>query len=257
MSFETIIYEAKNNIGYITINRPKALNALNAEVLNELSQAVDIAEKDEAARVVIITGAGGRAFVAGADIAAMQNMTAEEAYSFARLAQIIYNKIQDMPKIVIAAIDGFALGGGCELALACDIRIASAKSKIGIPEVTLGVFPGFAGTQRLLRLVGTGIAKEMLATARKVPADEAKAIGLVNHVVEENPMAKAEELAVEICKNSMSAIALGKRAMNEGMEMELKKGIEHEAALFAVAFTTEDQREGMTAFLEKRPANFQ
>lgn len=224
MSFETIIYEAKNNIGYITINRPKALNALNAEVLNELSQAVDIAEKDEAARVVIITGAGGRAFVAGADI---------------------------------AAIDGFALGGGCELALACDIRIASAKSKIGIPEVTLGVFPGFAGTQRLPRLVGTGIAKEMLATARKVPADEAKAIGLVNHVVEENPMAKAEELAVEICKNSMSAIALGKRAMNEGMEMELKKGIEHEAALFAVAFTTEDQREGMTAFLEKRPANFQ
>lgn len=256
MTFKNIIYETKKGIGYLTINRPKALNALSAEVLTELSEAARVMAKDEAARVVIITGAGGKAFVAGADIAAMQNMTAEEAYDFARLGQTTYNIIQDMPKIVIAAIDGFALGGGCELALACDIRVASAKSKIGVPEVTLGVFPGFAGTQRLPRLVGTGIAKEMLATARKVGAEEAKAIGLVNYVVEENPMAKAEEIAEAICKNSLSAVALGKRAMNEGMEMELKKGIEHEAALFAVAFTTEDQREGMTAFLEKRSANF-
>lgn len=256
MAFETVIYEVKNNIGYITINRPKALNALSSQVLTELGQAVDMAGKDDTAKVVIITGAGGKAFVAGADIAAMEKMTATEAYDFARLGQTTYNKVQDLPKIVIAAIDGFALGGGCELALACDIRVASAKSQIGIPEVTLGVFPGFAGTQRLPRLVGTGIAKEMLATARKVHADEAKEIGLVNYVTEESPMAKAEELAQKICKNSMSAVALGKRAMNEGMEMELKKGIEHEAALFAVAFTTEDQREDMSAFLEKRPANF-
>lgn len=256
MAFETIIYEEKNNIGYITINRPKALNALNQVVLGELSEAVDMAEKDPNVKVVIITGAGGKAFVAGADIAAMQMMTPSEAYDFARMAQEIYNRIQYMPKIVIAAIDGFALGGGCELAMACDIRVASAKSKIGIPEVTLGVIPGFAGTQRLPRLVGLSRAKEMLATARKVPADEALSIGLVNHVVEENPVAKAEEIAADICKNSMSAVALGKRAMNEGIEMELKKGIEHEAALFAVTFSTEDQREGMTAFLEKRPANF-
>lgn len=256
MDFNTIICEKKNNVGYMTINRPKALNALSAEVLTELGKAAEMMAEDEEVKVVIITGAGGKAFVAWADIAAMQKMNAEEAYDFARLGQTTYNTIQDMPKIVIAAIDGFALGGGCELALACDIRVASVKSKIGIPEVTLGVFPGFAGTQRLPRLVGTGIAKEMLATARKVGAEEAKTIGLVNYVVEENPVAKAEELAEMICKNSASAIALGKRSMNEGMEMELKKGIEHEAALFGIAFTTEDQREGMTAFLEKRPANF-
>lgn len=256
MVFETIVYEVKNGVGYIIINRPKALNALNVQALTELSEALDLAAEDDNTKVVIITGAGGRAFVAGADISAMQNMSAVEAYDYARLGQTTYNKVQDLPKIVIAAIDGFALGGGCELALACDIRVASAKSQIGIPEVTLGVIPGFAGTQRLPRLVGTGIAKELLATARRVPADEAKEIGLVNYVVEENPMAKAEELAIAICKNSTSAIALGKRAMNEGMEMELKKGIEHEAALFAVAFTTADQREGMTAFLEKRHANF-
>ncbi len=254
--FETVIYEVKNNIGYITINRPKALNALSQTVLEELSQAVDMAANDAEVKVVIVTGAGGKAFVAGADIAAMQYMTATEAYEWALFAQGIFNRIQDMPKMVIAAIDGYALGGGCELALACDIRVASKKSMIGIPEVTLGVFPGFAGTQRLPRLVGVSVAKEMLATARKVPADEAKEIGLVNHVVDENPIAKAEELAAAMCKNSMSAIALGKRAINEGMEMELKKGIEHEAALFAVAFTTPDQREGMTAFLEKRAANF-
>ena len=192
MVFETIIYEVKNNIGYITINRPKALNALNVQALTELSEALDLAAADDSAKVVIITGAGGRAFVAGADISAMQNMTAVEAYDYARLGQTTYNKVQDLPKIVIAAIDGFALGGGCELALSCDIRVASAKSQIGIPEVTLGVFPGFAGTQRLPRLVGTGIAKEMLATARKVRADEAQKIGLVNYVVEENPVAKAE-----------------------------------------------------------------
>ena len=256
MDFETIIYEVKDNICYITINRPKALNALNVQALTELSKALDVAAEDENAKVVIITGAGGRAFVAGADISAMQMMTAEEAYDYARLGQTTYNKIQDLPKIVIAAIDGFALGGGCELALACDIRVASEKSQIGIPEVTLGVFPGFAGTQRLPRLVGTGMAKEMLATARKIHAAEAKEIGLVNYVVPENPVAKAEELAAQICKNSMSAVALGKRAMNEGMEMELKKGIEHEAALFAVAFTTADQREGMTAFLEKRRSKY-
>ena len=254
--FETVIYEVKNNIGYITINRPKALNALSQAVLGELSQAVDMAAADPEVKVVIITGAGGKAFVAGADIAAMQFMTPTEAYEYALFAQDIYNRIQYMPKMVIAAIDGYALGGGCELALACDIRVASAKTMMGIPEVTLGVFPGFAGTQRLPRLVGVSVAKEMLATARKVGAEECKAIGLVNHVVEENPIAKAEEIAAAICKNSMSAIALGKRAINEGMEMELKKGIEHEAALFAVSFTTEDQREGMTAFLEKRPANF-
>ena len=256
MAFETIIYEIRGNVGYITINRPKALNALNVKALTELSEAVDMMAGDDNVKVIIITGAGGKAFVAGADISAMQTMTATEAYAYARLGQTTYNKVADAPKIVIAAIDGFALGGGCELALACDIRVASAKSKIGIPEVTLGVFPGFAGTQRLPRLVGTGIAKEMLATARKVGAAEAREIGLVNYVVEEDPVAKAEELAAEICKNSASAIALGKRAMNEGMEMELKKGIEHEAALFAMTFATPDQREGMTAFLEKRPANF-
>ena len=188
-----------------------------------------MAETNDMVKVVIITGAGGKAFVAGADISAMQNMTATEAYEYARLGQMTFNKIYKLSKIVIAAIDGFALGGGCELALACDIRIASKKS---------------------------AAAKEMLSTARKVNADEAKTMGLVNYVVEENPLARAEELSAEICKNSIKAIRLGKKAINEGLEMELSKGIEHEAALFAMAFTTADQKEGMSAFLEKRQANF-
>ncbi|MBP3209114.1 MAG: enoyl-CoA hydratase/isomerase family protein [Oscillospiraceae bacterium] len=253
---ENVIYEVKNGIGYITINRPKVLNALDVLTLEEIKESALLAGKDKEAKVVIITGAGGRAFVAGADISAMQKMTPEEAYEYARLGQTTYNVVSEIPKIVIAAIDGFALGGGCELAMAYDIRIASKKTKIGIPEVTLGVFPGFAGSQRLPRLVGRSRAKIMLATGAHVPAEEAKSYGLIDEVVEENPVAAAEELAAKIMKNSLSAIALGKKAMNEGMEMELYKGIEHEAALFAVAFSTPDQREGMTAFLEKRSPNF-
>lgn len=253
--FESIKYEVSERIGYVTISRPKALNALNPKVLMELGQALDLAENDNSVGVIIITGEGEKAFVAGADIVSMQEMSAEEAYAFSRLGQKIFNKIYEMPKMVIAAINGFALGGGCELALACDIRIASFKAKMGIPEVTLGVFPGFGGTQRLPRLVGTGVAKEMLATGRKITADEAKAVGLVNDI-SENVMERAEELAKRILRNSVSAIGLGKKAINAGMEMELQKGLEHEAALFGMSFTTADQREGMTAFLEKRAAEF-
>ena len=256
MLFETIVYEEKQGIGYITINRPKALNALNRQALEELSKVLEMVEANDTVKVVIITGSGGKAFVAGADISAMKNMTATEAYEYARLGQMTFNKIYRLSKIVIAAIDGFALGGGCELALACDIRIASKKSQMGIPETSLGVIPGFAGTQRLSRVVGAATAKEMLSTARKVNADEAKEMGLVNYIVEENPLEKAEELSAEICKNSINAIRLGKKAINEGLEMELSKGIEHEAALFAMAFTMVDQKEGMSAFLEKRQANF-
>lgn len=255
---EYVTCTINEGIAVVTINRPKALNALNQEVLAFLYDTMDALDRNSEVKVVILTGSGEKAFVAGADISAMQKMDSVEAKAFSRLGQRTMDKVANMRPFVIAAVNGFALGGGCELAMACDIRVASAKAKLGIPEVTLGVFPGFGGTQRLPRLVGLGIAKELLATGRQLKADEAKQIGLVNYVTEpENLLTYCLDLAEQIAGNSTSAISLGKQAMNTGTEMSLEHALEYEASLFGIAFSTPDQREGMTAFLEKRKAKFQ
>ncbi|MBR2560549.1 MAG: enoyl-CoA hydratase/isomerase family protein [Eubacterium sp.] len=240
----------------ITIDRPKALNALNPEVLEQLKGALEVCE-NEKKKVVVITGSGNKAFVAGADIASMKDMNPAEAKEFSLLGQGIMNEIASMHAIVIAAVNGYALGGGCELALACDFRIASSNAKFGIPEVSLGVIPGFGGTQRLARIVGTGKAMEMMASAGQISAEEAAKYGLVNEVTEpelllETVFKKAER----IVRNSASAIALGKQSILNGLEMDLQKGLSYEAHLFALTFTDQDQKEGMNAFLEKRKASF-
>ena len=250
--------ELEPGIALVTINRPQALNALDPDVLTALYQAMD--ELDQAAdiKVVIITGAGEKAFVAGADIASMRTMTPEEAMTFTQIGHRTMDRVASMSKVTIAAVNGFALGGGCELALACDIRIASAKARMAIPESGLGVIPGFGGTQRLPRLVGLGMGLELLTTGRQCKADECLAIGLVNRVVEPEALMDAcMKLARMAAKNSGSAIALGKQAMYQGVELPLAEGLQLERELFSSAFSTADQKEGMTAFLEKRNAKFQ
>lgn len=254
---ELVLCEIENGIAQITINRPKALNALNGDVLKGLDIVLNDIIKNPDVKVVILTGAGEKAFVAGADIASMSNMTSAGAVSFSEYGQMVFNKIEGLRQVTIAAIDGYALGGGCELALACDIRVASPKSKMGLPEVSLGVIPGFGGTQRLLRLVGTGIAIEMLVTAKTVTAEEGFRIGLINHVTESGEvMAYSRVIAETISSNSTTAIALGKKAIYEGAEMDIDRGFTHETALFGLCFSTADQKEGMEAFLEKRKAKF-
>lgn len=248
----------ENAVAIVTINRPKALNALNPDVLRELYDTMDQLDGDSSVKAVIVTGAGEKAFVAGADIASMSTMTPEQALDFAKIGHRTMDRIAAMKKVTIAAINGFALGGGCELAMACDIRIASSKARMGIPEVTLGVIPGFGGTQRLSRLVGLGMAVELLATGRQVKADEAWAIGLVNRIVEPGElMASCLEMAQKIAGNSSTAIALGKETVCSGLETDLAHGLELEQKAFALAFATADQKEGMSAFLGKRQANFQ
>ncbi len=254
--YNTILTEQKNNICYITINREKALNALNPEVLTELYTAFESFEKDESALVAIVTGAG-KAFVAGADIAAMSVLDSKGGEEIAALGHKLMNYMEKINKPIIAAINGFALGGGCELAMACDIRIASEKAKFGQPEVNLGITPGFGGTQRLARLVGTGMAKYLIMTAEIVGADEAYRIGLVEKITTpENLMEEAESIASTIIGKAPIAIALSKKAIMEGFDMEISDGSALEVKLFAECFDSKDQKEGMTAFLEKRTANF-
>lgn len=244
-------------IALVEINRPEALNALNPEVLSTLHDTMEELDKTQGVKVIILTGSGEKAFVAGADISAMQSMDSAQAKEFAKFGHRTMNKIASMKAFTIAAVNGFALGGGCELALSCDIRVASTKARLGIPEVTLGVIPGFGGTQRLPRLVGLGIAKELLATGRQVKADEAVSIGLVNAVKEpEELLPYCREMAEKIVANSSSAISYGKRAMDAGVEISLDKALELEIDLFGETFTTPDQKEGMTAFVEKRKPNF-
>lgn len=257
MAYNNILLEKEGAIGLLTINRPKALNALNGETLTEIGLALDEIEKDDDIKVVILTGAGDKAFVAGADIVAMQNMTPLEARAFAVLGQKVFSKMETFKKPVIAAINGFTLGGGCELAMSTDIRIATPKSRFGQPEVNLGVIPGFAGTQRLPRLIGKGRAKELIFSADPITAEEAYRIGLVNKVVDEDKlMEEAKKLANKIASKGQIAVRLAKEAINEGMEMDLDKAMLHEADLFGLCFTSDEQREGMTAFIEKRPAKF-
>lgn len=254
---EYIRCEQKGAVAIITIDRPKALNALNPDVLRELYEVMDGLDNNKAVRAVILTGAGEKAFVAGADIASMSAMNPGEALEFAKAGHRTMNRVAAMKTPTIAAINGFALGGGCELAMSCDIRIAADNARMGIPEVTLGVIPGFGGTQRLSRLVGLGVAMELLATGRQCKADECEKIGLVNHVVRpEELMDTCMELAEKIAGNSASAIALGKQSIISGIEMDLDKALELERQAFALTFAYADQKEGMSAFLEKRAAKF-
>jgi enoyl-CoA hydratase len=257
MSPKKVIIDMSDGIATLTINRPEALNALSRELIEELGDAVRSVNESPEIKVAIITGSGEKAFVAGADIAAMQAMTPGEARELALMAQGVYASIERSPKPFIAAVNGFALGGGCELAMACDMRIASENARFGQPEVKLGITPGFGGTQRLPRLVGKGRAMEIILGGEMITAEEACRIGLVNRVVPLTELLTAcRSLAANIAAKGMVAVRLCKEAINNGLEMELSKGIEYEANLFALTFASEDQKEGMKAFLEKRGANF-
>ncbi len=256
MELANVLYEKEGDIAIVTVNRPKALNALNAETLADIEKAMDAAAADPEVKVVILTGAG-RAFVAGADITFMQNMTAMEARAFAMLGQAVFRKIETMEKPVIAAVNGFALGGGCELAMSCDFRIASDAAKFGQPEVGLGVTPGFGGTQRLPRLVGEGMAKELCYTGDTIDANEALRIGLVNHVVPgDELMTYVKDMAKRIASKGQLAVRMCKKAINEGMQVDIDRAMTLEADIFGILFSTEEQKEGMTAFVEKRKPVF-
>ncbi|HBC29797.1 MAG TPA: crotonase [Clostridiales bacterium] len=256
MEFKNVILEKNGNIAIVTINRPNALNALNSETLKELDIVVDTLANDDEILAVILTGAG-KAFVAGADITEMKDLNAVQGRKFGILGNKVFRKLETLEKPVIAAVNGFALGGGCEISMACDIRIASKKAKFGQPESGLGITPGFGGTQRLSRLVGMGMAKQLIYTAEMINADEALRIGLVNKVVEpEKLMDEAKEMAKKIANNAPIAVKLCKSAINKGMQCDIDTAIAYESEAFGECFATEDQKEGMTAFIEKRKANF-
>ncbi|MBQ7587405.1 MAG: enoyl-CoA hydratase/isomerase family protein [Lachnospiraceae bacterium] len=262
---EFVLYEQKDAIGIITINREKALNALNSQVLDELNEAFDAVDLNTV-RCLILTGAGEKSFVAGADIGEMSTLTKAEGEAFGKKGNDVFRKIETFPIPVIAAINGFALGGGCEISMSCDIRICSENAMFGQPEVGLGITPGFGGTQRLARLVGAGMAKQMIYTARNIKADEAYRIGLVNEVVKatvdeegnvtvsakENLMAAAEKMAASIAKNAPIAVRNCKKAINDGLEVDMDKAIVIEEKLFGDCFETEDQKAGMGNFLKKK-----
>lgn len=253
MEFKNVILEKEGNVAVVTINRPYALNALNSETLIELNGVIDELEADDTIYAVILTGAGDKAFVAGADITEMKNLSVAEARRFSRLGNLAFRRLEALEKPVIAAVGGFALGGGCELSLACDIRIASEKAKFGQPETGLGITPGFGGTQRLARTIGLGMAKELIYSAKVIKADEALRIGLVNRVVApEMLLDEAKALASTIAKQAPIAVKLSKAAINMGMQMDIDTAINYEAEIFGECFASEDQKEGMTAFLEKR-----
>ena len=262
---EFVLYEQKDAIGIITINREKALNALNSQVLDELNEAFDAVDLNTV-RCLILTGAGEKSFVAGADIGEMSTLTKAEGEAFGKKGNDVFRKIETFPIPVIAAINGFALGGGCEISMSCDIRICSENAMFGQPEVGLGITPGFGGTQRLARLVGAGMAKQLIYTARNIKADEAYRIGLVNDVIKamvdeagnitasakDNLMAAAEKMASTIAKNAPIAVRNCKKAINDGLEVDMDKAIVIEEKLFGDCFETEDQKAGMGNFLKKK-----
>lgn len=257
LNVKNLLFENLEGIGLITVNRPRALNALNRETLLELDSLFELLSKDKTIQAIIITGSGDKAFVAGADITEMQQMSAVEGREWGKLAQSVFNKIENFPRPVLAAVNGYALGGGCELAMACDIRIASEKAKFGQPEVSLGITPGFGGTQRLPRLIGKGRAKELLFTGDMIDAEEAYRIGLVNKIAaHQNLVETAREMANRILLRGPVAVTLCKAAVNEGMDVDLESGCAYEAEVFGLCFATADQKEGMTAFLEKRKPVF-
>ena len=252
---EFVTYEVEGAVGIITINRPKALNALNSAVLDELNQTLDAVDQNEI-RCLILTGAGEKSFVAGADIGEMSTLTKAEGEAFGKKGNDVFRKLETFPIPVIAAVNGFALGGGCEISMSCDIRICSDNAVFGQPEAGLGITPGFGGTQRLARLVGMGRAKEMIFTCDNVDAAEAYRIGLVNKVVaKEELMPTAKAMAAKIISKGSYAISVAKAAINNGYDMDIKNAVEMEANLFGVVNDTHDKKEGMGAFLEKRKAD--
>ena len=248
---EFVLYEQKGQYAIITINRERALNALNSTVLDELNETLDNVNLDEV-RCLILTGAGQKSFVAGADIGEMSTLTKAEGEAFGKKGNDVFRKLETFPIPVIAAINGFALGGGCEISMSCDIRICSENAVFGQPEVGLGITPGFGGTQRLARLVGEGMAKQMIYTARNIKADEAYRIGLVNAVyAQEELMPAAEKMASTIAKNAPIAVCNCKKAINDGMQVDMDQAIVIEEKLFGDCFESEDQRYGMAFFLDK------
>ncbi len=248
---EFINYEVDGAVAVLTINRPKALNALNSAVLDELNETLDAVDLNEV-RALIITGAGEKSFVAGADIGEMSTLTKAEGEAFGKKGNDVFRKIETLPIPVIAAVNGFALGGGCEISLACDIRICSENAVFGQPEVGLGITPGFGGTQRLARTVGVGMAKQLIYTARNIKAPEALRIGLVNAVYPiEELMGAAKKMASIIASNAPIAVRNCKKAINDGLQTDIESGIETEEKLFGDCFETEDQRYGMAFFLDR------
>jgi len=251
MEYKNIVLQKEDKVAMLTISRPKALNALNSETLKELDLAIDEIASDDEIYAVILTGEG-KAFVAGADITEMKDLDVMGGRRFGNLGNKVFRKLETLEKPVIAAVNGFALGGGCELSMACDIRIASSKAKFGQPEVGLGITPGFGGTQRLARLVGTGMAKQLIYTGDIINAEEALRIGLVNKLVEpEQLIEEAKLLAKKIVNNAPIAVKLCKTAINRGMQMDIDTALIYEAEVFGACFATEDQKNGMTAFIQK------
>ncbi|MBE6069113.1 MAG: enoyl-CoA hydratase/isomerase family protein [Clostridium lundense] len=256
LSLENVKVNIEENVAIMTMSRPKALNALNNQTLEELDAIIESISSDKEVLGVIITGEG-KGFVAGADIAQMRPYKAEEGRNYAEYAQSVFNKIEALGKPVIAAVNGYALGGGCELSMSCDLRIASEKAVFGQPEVNLGVIPCFGGTQRLPRLIGSGRAKELIYTGRMVKAEEALLIGLVNKVVPaEELLTEAKDMMKSIISKAPMAIKYAKISINKGADLDLNNALELEKDLAALTFASDDKDEGMTAFLEKRPARF-
>jgi enoyl-CoA hydratase len=257
MAYKYLLLEKEDGIGILYINRPEAMNALNTGVLEEIIKAVDEISSDDEIQVLIITGAGDKSFVAGADIKEMHGLTAVEGRKFGYTGQAAFRAIEKLEKPVIAAVNGFALGGGCELAMAADMRLASDKARFGQPEVGLGITPGFGGTQRLPRLVGEGRAMELILTANTINAEEAYRIGLVNHIYPaDNLLDEARKMGRKIMANAPLAVKYSKSAINKGLQTDIDTGMAIEADLFGICFSTEDQKAGMGAFLNKEKASF-
>ena len=257
MSYENILLEKKSAIAYVTINRPAKLNALNMATMEELRAAFIDIKSDTATRIVILTGSGDKAFIAGADIGELSKNGAVTGKEYTHRGQSVLDLIENLGKPVIAAINGFALGGGCELAMACTMRLASENAKLGQPEVKLGIIPGYGGSQRLPRLVGKGLAMQLVLTGEMITAQEAHRIGLVNEITAAAELIpRAEAIAKKIIANAPLAVQYAMEAVNHGIETTLSEGLYLEAALFGVCCATEDKQEGTTAFLEKRPPNF-
>jgi len=257
MAYETIIVEIEEGIAVLTLNRPMVLNALNNQVFYELAEAASTIAADPSVRVIIITG-GDKVFAAGADIGQMASASAVDVTTSDNPSHRAFHLIENMPKPVIAAVAGYALGGGCELSLVADVRIAADNALFGLPEIKLGILPGGGGTQRLPRLIGAGKAKELIFGGDFIKADEALSIGLVNKVVPADQLfTEAKKMATRFAERGAVALRLAKSCVNEGLKMDLEAGLQYEHKCFSLLFSTEDQKEGMRAFLEKRPARFQ
>ncbi len=258
MAYDNLLFEVSEQIARITFNRPNVLNALNRRTMDELGDCLKKVRVDDAIRVVILTGAGEKAFIAGADINELSQQTPVNGREFTLYGQEIIHRLETLGKPAIAAINGFALGGGCELALACTLRIASRNAKLGQPEVKLGIIPGYGGSQRLPRLCGKGVAHELILTGEMIAAEEALRVGLVNRVVEPGELlATAEAIAKKIIANAPLAVKYALEAVEHGMEMPQEEGLYLEATLFGLCCATQDMREGTRAFLEKRPPKFE